>query len=151
MKVIARGFVVGRTTYLHSPWNVLDFVVVVAGWLPYLPGINSSGNVSAIRTVRVLRPLRTLAAIGELKVTEAMAWSAARRHPSTPARDWCAIPRDVALACSTPLLHSSRQVLIDAMLASVRQLGNVLILFGFAISMFSILGALECTLSPSCR
>lgn len=31
LKVIAMGFVLGRGTYIRDPWNVLDFVVVMAG------------------------------------------------------------------------------------------------------------------------
>ena len=45
------GFVAKRNCYLRDPWNVLDFVVVLAGAFP---------QVKALRTVRVLRPLRTL-------------------------------------------------------------------------------------------
>ena len=39
-------------------WHQLDLVVVIMGWLLFLfPSLN---NFSAMRTVRVLRPLRTI-------------------------------------------------------------------------------------------
>ena len=50
-KIVAMGFVAKRNCYLRDPWNVLDFIVVLAGAFP---------QVKALRTVRVLRPLRTL-------------------------------------------------------------------------------------------
>ena len=42
---------------MRDPWNVLDFFVVIAGWV----GVLLSGtDVSAIRTIRIMRPLRTI-------------------------------------------------------------------------------------------
>jgi len=60
IKIIALGFFMGRESYLRNSWNLLDFVVVVFGWLSYVPGI---ANLSMLRTFRVLRPLRTLTSI----------------------------------------------------------------------------------------
>lgn len=31
LKIISKGFVIGKTTYLRDNWNKLDFVVVVFG------------------------------------------------------------------------------------------------------------------------
>jgi voltage-dependent calcium channel T type alpha-1G len=31
IKIFALGFVCGRKTYLKSYWNVLDFIIVIAG------------------------------------------------------------------------------------------------------------------------
>ena len=57
-RIFAMGFVRGPSTYLRNGWNQLDFTVVLMGWLPYLfPWLN---NLSAIRSVRALRPLRTI-------------------------------------------------------------------------------------------
>ena len=38
-------------------WNYIDFIVVVFGYLSFIPGV---GKVSAFRAIRVLRPLKTL-------------------------------------------------------------------------------------------
>ena len=57
LKILAMGFVAGKHTYLRDSWNILDFTVVVMGWASNLLGGN---DISAIRTLRVLRPLRTI-------------------------------------------------------------------------------------------
>ena len=41
LKIIARGFVKGKSTYLKSGWNKLDFLVVVTGMYGML--LSSSG------------------------------------------------------------------------------------------------------------
>lgn len=33
VKIIARGFAFHEHAYLRDPWNVLDFVVVILGWV----------------------------------------------------------------------------------------------------------------------
>ena len=59
IKVVAMGFCGHRGSYLSDPWNRLDFVVVLFGWLPiFVPSLD---NVSAIRSLRALRPLRSIA------------------------------------------------------------------------------------------
>ena len=57
VKIIALGFVRRPNTYLRDPWNVLDFLVVVFGWIGLVPGLN---NLTALRALRVLRPLRSI-------------------------------------------------------------------------------------------
>lgn len=59
LKIIAMGFI-GKGSYLADRWNWLDFIVVVIGYVSKLPKVD---NLSALRTFRVLRPLRTLSAI----------------------------------------------------------------------------------------
>jgi hypothetical protein len=56
LKITALGFV-GRGSYLGDRWNWLDFFIVIIGFVGMIPGV---GNFSALRTFRVLRPLRTL-------------------------------------------------------------------------------------------
>jgi hypothetical protein len=57
LKIIAMGFFMRAHSYLRDTWNVLDFLVVVLGWLS---GLIDQENISAIRTIRILRPLRTI-------------------------------------------------------------------------------------------
>ncbi|KAM9663925.1 sodium channel protein type 9 subunit alpha isoform 1-T1 [Trichechus inunguis] len=64
VKILARGFCVGDFTFLRDPWNWLDFVVIV---FAYLTEFVSLGNVSALRTFRVLRALKTISVIPGLK------------------------------------------------------------------------------------
>ena len=66
MQVVAEGLVGHRNAYLWSGWNWLDFVVVVVGWLT-LSGA-TTGGMSALRSVRVLRPLRTITRVRGMKV-----------------------------------------------------------------------------------
>ncbi|CAE8631108.1 unnamed protein product [Polarella glacialis] len=67
LKILAWGFCIDQTTYLRDPWNVLDFVVVVSGVIGWLPGTADSG-LSFLRLFRVLRPLRSLNAVPQMKV-----------------------------------------------------------------------------------
>ena len=64
-KVISMGFIFGKNTYLTDAWNILDFFVVSTGLLGMVMG---GGNVSVLRTIRILRPLRTINSIPEMKV-----------------------------------------------------------------------------------
>jgi len=64
-KVVAQGFIMGKTTYLSEAWNWLDFTVVVTSLLESLPGMD---GVKVLRTFRLLRPLRSLATMPSMKV-----------------------------------------------------------------------------------
>ncbi|EKX46067.1 hypothetical protein GUITHDRAFT_55688, partial [Guillardia theta CCMP2712] len=65
IKIIARGFILHKHSYLSDPWNWLDFVVVVTGLITLI--VPSSGKFSFLRTVRVLRPLRTMTRISGMR------------------------------------------------------------------------------------
>ncbi|XP_071394230.1 sodium channel, voltage-gated, type I-like, alpha [Centroberyx affinis] len=64
VKILARGFCVGKFTFLRDPWNWLDFCVIV---MAYVTEFVDLGNVSALRTFRVLRALKTISVIPGLK------------------------------------------------------------------------------------
>ncbi|XP_058476873.1 sodium channel protein type 4 subunit alpha A isoform X1 [Solea solea] len=64
VKVLARGFCVGSFTFLRDPWNWLDFMVIS---MAYITEFVDLGNVSALRTFRVLRALKTITVIPGLK------------------------------------------------------------------------------------
>ena len=57
MKIIAMGFFMRPHSYLRDSWNILDFTVVFLGWLSK---IIDAGDISAIKVIRMLRPLRTI-------------------------------------------------------------------------------------------
>lgn len=57
MKIIAMGFFMRAHSYLRDSWNIMDFSVVVLGWVS---SIIDSENISAIKVIRILRPLRTI-------------------------------------------------------------------------------------------
>ncbi|KAK7945104.1 hypothetical protein WMY93_000832 [Mugilogobius chulae] len=64
IKIFARGFCLVPFTFLRDPWNWLDFVVIV---MAYVTEFIDLGNVSALRTFRVLRALKTISVIPGLK------------------------------------------------------------------------------------
>ncbi|XP_030584405.1 sodium channel, voltage gated, type VIII, alpha subunit b isoform X10 [Archocentrus centrarchus] len=63
-KIVARGFVIDGFTFLRDPWNWLDFMVIS---MAYITEFVNLGNVSALRTFRVLRALKTISVIPGLK------------------------------------------------------------------------------------
>uniref|UniRef100_A0A8D0KPI2 Sodium channel protein n=1 Tax=Salvator merianae TaxID=96440 RepID=A0A8D0KPI2_SALMN len=64
IKIIARGFCIDDFTFLRDPWNWLDFTVIT---FAYVTEFVNLGNVSALRTFRVLRALKTISVIPGLK------------------------------------------------------------------------------------
>ena len=58
IKMIAMGLF-GKGCYLSETWNRLDCFIVLAGALEYCLDVEKL-NLTAIRTVRVLRPLRAI-------------------------------------------------------------------------------------------
>uniref|UniRef100_A0A8C7R246 Sodium channel protein n=1 Tax=Oncorhynchus mykiss TaxID=8022 RepID=A0A8C7R246_ONCMY len=64
VKVVARGFCIDGFTFLRDPWNWLDFMVIS---MAYITEFVDLGNVSALRTFRVLRALKTISVIPGLK------------------------------------------------------------------------------------
>ncbi|KAL7407410.1 hypothetical protein ABVT39_008012 [Epinephelus coioides] len=63
-KIVARGFAIDGFTFLRDPWNWLDFMVIS---MAYITEFVDLGNVSALRTFRVLRALKTISVIPGLK------------------------------------------------------------------------------------
>ena len=75
LKIIGLGFICGRNAYLRSGWNCLDFVVVVTGVTSVIAqGVLPPDDIQqlevfqALRAVRVLRPLRTIARVPGMRV-----------------------------------------------------------------------------------
>ncbi|XP_073329243.1 sodium channel, voltage-gated, type I-like, alpha [Pagrus major] len=64
IKILARGFCIGKFTFLRDPWNWLDFSVIV---MAYVTEFVPLGNLSVLRTFRVLRALKAISVIPGLK------------------------------------------------------------------------------------
>ena len=58
LRIFSHGFVFNKGSYLRSPWNILDFICVVTGYIGMIGGGDTS--LAGIRAFRVLRPLRTV-------------------------------------------------------------------------------------------
>ncbi|XP_041352774.1 sodium channel protein para-like isoform X1 [Gigantopelta aegis] len=77
VKINCRGFVMTPFTYLRDPWNWLDFFVISVAYLTM--AFPELGNLSALRTFRVLRALKTVAVIPGLKTIVGALLEAVRR------------------------------------------------------------------------
>lgn len=64
IKIIAKGFLLNKYTYLRNPWNWLDFVVIASGYATIGMDV---GNLAGLRTFRVLRALKTVSIMPGLK------------------------------------------------------------------------------------
>jgi len=67
LKILGLGFILNRGSYMRDPWNLLDFIIVMSGYLPYVMQGDNSINLSGLRSLRVLRPLKTVTAIAKLR------------------------------------------------------------------------------------
>ena len=84
MKIVAQGFIKHQNAYLRNAWNILDFTIVMIGWVATVdfPHFNSilcdvfrvvstilstmkidQFDVKALRAFRVLRPLRLVSGV----------------------------------------------------------------------------------------
>uniref|UniRef100_A0A8C1Z152 Calcium voltage-gated channel subunit alpha1 I n=1 Tax=Cyprinus carpio TaxID=7962 RepID=A0A8C1Z152_CYPCA len=66
VKMVALG-IFGRRCYLGDTWNRLDFFIVMAGVVEYSLDLQNI-NLTAIRTVRVLRPLKAINRVPSMRI-----------------------------------------------------------------------------------
>uniref|UniRef100_A0A8C1TT94 Voltage-dependent T-type calcium channel subunit alpha n=1 Tax=Cyprinus carpio TaxID=7962 RepID=A0A8C1TT94_CYPCA len=66
IKMVALG-IFGKKCYLGDTWNRLDFFIVLAGMLEYSLNLQNV-SFSAVRTVRVLRPLRAINRVPSMRI-----------------------------------------------------------------------------------
>ena len=66
LKIFAVGFIFKKKSYLRSNWNKFDFLIINLSIISYF--FKSQVNFSAIRIFRILRPLRTISSIKNLRV-----------------------------------------------------------------------------------
>jgi len=73
LKVVAKGFLFNKFSYLRNGWNILDFAVILLGYLTEIQKavttlgtttINApaptSETIQILRTFRVLRAIKTI-------------------------------------------------------------------------------------------
>lgn len=68
LKIMAYGFVAHPGAYLRSAWNMLDFFIVVIGFVSLIFEKYINVDVKALRAFRVLRPLRLVTGVPSLQV-----------------------------------------------------------------------------------
>ena len=64
LKILALGLIMNEDSYLRNNWNVLDCVIVITG---LISTFSDSQNFNGLRSLRVVRPLRTISKIKSLK------------------------------------------------------------------------------------
>ena len=68
LKIFGTGFIFAKNSYLRDPWNVFDFFITLASYIPVFAFSNlSSFKFSSFRIFRILRPLRAIYSIQSLK------------------------------------------------------------------------------------
>ncbi|XP_069690114.1 voltage-dependent calcium channel type A subunit alpha-1 isoform X22 [Periplaneta americana] len=69
LKILALGFVLHPRSYLRNIWNMMDFVVVVTGFITLFPyNEDMDMDLRTLRAIRVLRPLKLVSGIPSLQV-----------------------------------------------------------------------------------
>ncbi|XP_057324911.1 voltage-dependent calcium channel type A subunit alpha-1 isoform X2 [Microplitis mediator] len=69
LKILALGFVLHRGSYLRNIWNIMDFFVVVTGFITvFSQGVSMEMDLRTLRAIRVLRPLKLVSGIPSLQV-----------------------------------------------------------------------------------
>ncbi|XP_049283408.1 voltage-dependent calcium channel type A subunit alpha-1 isoform X13 [Anopheles funestus] len=68
LKILALGFVMHKHSYLRNIWNIMDFFVVVTGFITLFPQKGPEVDLRTLRAIRVLRPLKLVSGIPSLQV-----------------------------------------------------------------------------------
>ena len=64
LKIISFGF----SKFFKDSWNIFDSIIVFTSLLPILLKNNENLRISIFRSIRILRPLRTISSIQSLKI-----------------------------------------------------------------------------------
>ncbi|XP_078250797.1 LOW QUALITY PROTEIN: sodium channel protein type 2 subunit alpha [Pogona vitticeps] len=159
IKILARGFCLEGFTFLRDPWNWLDFSVIL---MAYVTEFVNLGNVSALRTFRVLRALKTISVIPGKK------WRGLAKWPA-PCTSDCFLCAVIVFVCELPyyryvtefvdlgnvsalrtfrVLRALKTIsvipglktIVGALIQSVKKLSDVMILTVFCLSVFALIG-----------
>ncbi|KAH8416477.1 hypothetical protein KR222_005300 [Zaprionus bogoriensis] len=68
LKIIALGLVLHKHSYLRNIWNIMDFFVVLTGFVTLYPNLGPEVDLRTLRAIRVLRPLKLVSGIPSLQV-----------------------------------------------------------------------------------
>ena len=84
-KILGYGLIISDKAYLRDPWNILDFTIVISGYLTLITDqikaadekdqVSKGGkqegaaiDLTGLRVFRVMRPLKSISSIKGLKV-----------------------------------------------------------------------------------
>ncbi|CAL8088469.1 unnamed protein product [Orchesella dallaii] len=75
LKILAKGLIVNKFSYLRNRWNLLDFIVVTSGYITIIADIRDTTNsdkkensLDFLRTFRVLRVVKTVSILPGLRM-----------------------------------------------------------------------------------
>jgi len=75
LKVVAKGFLLNKFSYLRNGWNMLDFAVVVLGYFTEIQkatttmmGPTEESSSTSAETIQILRTFRVLRAIKTISI-----------------------------------------------------------------------------------
>jgi hypothetical protein len=84
IKILGLGFIFGKDSYMKDEWNILDFFIVMMGYVSMIlesgnseenqedkPGETTEGggfDVAGLRVFRVARPLKSISSVKGLKI-----------------------------------------------------------------------------------
>ena len=84
IKILGLGFIFGKDAYMKDEWNILDFFIVMMGYVSMIlesgntdalqedkPGEKTEGggfDVAGLRVFRVARPLKSISSVKGLKI-----------------------------------------------------------------------------------
>ncbi|XP_022254974.1 voltage-dependent calcium channel type A subunit alpha-1-like [Limulus polyphemus] len=68
LKILALGFILHKGSYLRNIWNIMDFIVVVTGFITSYASDKLEVDLRTLRAIRVLRPLKLVSGIPSLQV-----------------------------------------------------------------------------------
>ncbi|XP_037047741.1 voltage-dependent calcium channel type A subunit alpha-1-like [Bradysia coprophila] len=73
LKIIAQGFILHPGSYMRNVWNSMDFFVVTTGIIAEIMKLTTDGksgslNFKALKSIRVLRPLKLISGVPSLQV-----------------------------------------------------------------------------------
>lgn len=129
IKVLAKGFILNNYTYLRNPWNWLDFVVILSG---YLTTFVEMGNLAGLRTFRVLRALKTVS----IMPGDHQGWR--RGISACLPRSTPDIDNNKPNKRTDCVLVAGLKTIINALLHSVKQLAEVMTLTVFCLMVFAL-------------
>ena len=71
LKILGFGFIFTEKAYLKDYWNILDFFVIIMGWVSFILERAMNGKkisgLAGLRAFRILRPLKTVKSIKGLR------------------------------------------------------------------------------------
>ncbi|KAG1668868.1 Voltage-dependent calcium channel type A subunit alpha-1 [Nymphon striatum] len=145
LKILALGFILHRGAYLRNIWNIMDFIVVVTGYIT----IGAEGNVDLdlrmLRSFRVLRPLKLVSRLPNIDSIVDLLIPFSRfvtyfgeEELNVDLRTLRAIRvlRPLKLVSGIPSL----QVVLKSIIKAMAPLAQIGLLVLFAIVIFAIIG-----------